>query len=80
MVRLAHLCTQTIPAPIALKIYKEAHFIASFLIIQAELVFSCSAKKYDYFTFCLKTFVKHAQFHISCIATPQQCTWTFVTY
>jgi hypothetical protein len=38
-----HICArraQTIPAPIALKIYHEAHFINSFLNMQAELVFS----------------------------------------
>jgi hypothetical protein len=37
-------------------------------------------KKGVYFMFCSWTTVKHAQFHISCIATPQQCTWTFVAY
>jgi hypothetical protein len=44
--------------------YQEAHFIASFFNMQAELVFSCSAKNGDYFMCCSRTFVKHAQFHI----------------
>jgi hypothetical protein len=48
--------------------------------MQAELVLSCSEKNGDHFMFCSCTHVKHAQCHISCIATPQQCTWTFVTY
>jgi hypothetical protein len=43
-------------------------------------VFSCSAKNGDCFKFCSWTSVKIAHLHISCIATPQQCTWTFVTY
>jgi hypothetical protein len=64
---------QTIPAPIALKIYQEAHFSASFLNVQAELVFSSSAKNGDCFKFCSCTFDKIAQLLISCIATPQQC-------
>jgi hypothetical protein len=33
-----------------------------------------------YFMFYSWTFVTQAQFHIACIATPQQCTWTFDTY
>jgi hypothetical protein len=48
--------------------------------MQAELVFSSSAKNGDCFKLCSWTFVKIAQLHMSCIATPQQCTWTFVTY
>jgi hypothetical protein len=39
-----HICArraQTIPAPIALKIYQDAHFSAFFLNMQAKLVFSC---------------------------------------
>jgi hypothetical protein len=78
-----HICArraQTIPAPIALKIFQDAHFSASFLNMQAELVFSCSAKNGDCFKFCSWTFVKIAHLYISCIAMPQQCTWTFVTY
>jgi hypothetical protein len=35
---------QTIPTPIALKVYQKAHFIASFLNMQAYLVFTCSTK------------------------------------
>jgi hypothetical protein len=51
-----------------------------FLNMQAELVFSCSETNGDCFTFCSCTFVKIAHIHISCIAMPQQCTWTFGTY
>jgi hypothetical protein len=47
--RDSHICAhraRTIPALIALKINQEAHFIASFLNMQADLVFSCSGKKW----------------------------------
>jgi hypothetical protein len=56
-----HICArhaQTIPAPIALKIYQDARFSASFLNMQAEIVFSCSGKHGDCFKFCCCTFVK----------------------
>jgi hypothetical protein len=82
-VRLAPFCTPCTSHPCSncSETYQEAHFIASFPYMQAELVFSCTAKKNGaYFKFCSWTFFKHAQLHISCIATPQQCTWTFVTY
>jgi hypothetical protein len=69
-----------VPAPIALKIYQVAYFSTFFLNMQVELVFSCSAKNGVWFKFCSMTFVKFAQLHNSCIPTPQQCTWTFVTY
>jgi hypothetical protein len=35
---LCTVCTEAIPAPIALKIFQDAHFSASFLNMQAELV------------------------------------------
>jgi hypothetical protein len=47
--------------------------------MQAELVFSCSAKNGGCFKFCSWTFVKIAHLHISCIATTQQFSWSFVT-
>jgi hypothetical protein len=48
--------------------------------MQTERVFLFFGEYGVYFNFCLLTFVKHAQFHISNMSTPQQCTWNFVTY
>jgi hypothetical protein len=83
--RLAHLCTLCTDHPCSncsenLPGCSLPSFSASFLNVQAELVFSCSAKNGDCFKFCSCTLVKIAPFYISCIAMPQQCTWTFVTY
>jgi hypothetical protein len=65
---------QTILAPIVQNLFQEAHFMPSFLIMQTKPLFSFSGGNGVYFMFCSWTFVEHAQFDISCIATPQQCT------
>jgi hypothetical protein len=70
--RDSHACAQTIPALSALKINQEAHFIASFLNIQADLVFSCSGKKMVTISCFVPGLLSNMQLHISCIATPRQ--------
>jgi hypothetical protein len=74
--RLAHLCTPCTDLPCSNCSQNLPGFSASFLNMQADLVFSCSVKNGGCFKFCSCNFVKTDQLHISCIATPQQCTWT----
>jgi hypothetical protein len=79
--RLASVCrAQTIPAPIALKIYQEAHFFTSILSMQTELVIFRSGKKGVYFMFCSFCGLSSDMPNFTCLALPQQCAWTFVTY
>jgi hypothetical protein len=73
-VRVAHLCTDY-PCSNCSENVPQAIFLISFLHTQTELVFSCSEKNGVNFMCCSWTFVKHAQFHISCVATPLQCAW-----
>jgi hypothetical protein len=55
LMSLAHLAchAQTIPAPIALKHFQEAHFITSITNVQTELGFVCSENNGVYFMFVL---------------------------
>jgi hypothetical protein len=80
--RLVHLCAPCTDHPCSnsSEIIQEAHFSASSQSVQADLGISCSAKNGDCFKFCSWAPVKIALLRISCIATPQQRTWTFVKY
>jgi hypothetical protein len=62
-----HICArraQTIPAPIALKIYQDAHFSAFFLKYASRTSVLLSSQKWRLFQVLFYDFVKIA--HISC--------------